>query len=111
MLGMGTGALLLPGLSACSPSGSGMKIGYTLITWGYSADVLEEAVKQIAALGYHSFETFGWVMEEWENEHGGIGRLIEDYGSPFSPPSACLMYWIPARSAKRLKSSPPRRAF
>ena len=81
LMGLGTTALMFPGLLSCK-SGPKLKIGYTFITWGYKTEVLEEAVKHISALGYHSFETFGWVMEEWENEHGGIGKLMEKYDIP-----------------------------
>lgn len=82
LMGLGTSALMFPGFFACKSAGPSLKIGYTFINWGYRTDVLEEAVKNIAALGYHSFETFGWVMEEWEDKYGGIGRLIEKYGIP-----------------------------
>lgn len=82
ILGLGAGALILPGLTACIKPEHFLKIGYTFITWGYRSDVLEEAVKNISALGYHSFETFGWVLEEWEKDFGGIGRLIDEYNLP-----------------------------
>lgn len=84
LMGLGTSALMVPGLYACKSNTRSLKIGYTFINFGYRADVLEEAVKNISALGYHSFETFGWVMEEWENERGGIGQLIDKYEIPIT---------------------------
>jgi inosose dehydratase len=59
-----------------------LKFGHTFITWGYGSDVLEPAVKSISKLGFYAFETFGEVIKEWEEEHGGIGRLMKDYDIP-----------------------------
>ncbi len=57
-------------------------IGATYILWGYSANDLEPALSTISQLGFHGFETFGQVMEEWENNRGGFGPVIERHGVP-----------------------------
>jgi inosose dehydratase len=82
LMGLGTSALMFPGLYACKSKTPSLKIGYTFINFGYQADVLEEAVRTISALGFYSFETFGGVIERWENEYGGIGKLIDKYEIP-----------------------------
>lgn len=59
-----------------------LDIGYTFITWGYQTEDLEPAMKGMAELGFHGFETFGQVLESYENNLGGIGPLIEKYKLP-----------------------------
>jgi inosose dehydratase len=58
------------------------KIGSTFILWGYGADSLEPALKDMAALGYHSFETFGNVIDEYETKRGGFAQVVEKYKVP-----------------------------
>ena len=40
-----------------------IRIGYTAITW-MNAQVTE-AIQDVAQLGFHGFETFGNVLDEW----------------------------------------------
>jgi len=54
-------------------------IGHTGITWE-NADV-ETAIKDIAGLGFHGFETFGNVLDTWETR-GGLGAVLERYKIP-----------------------------
>jgi inosose dehydratase len=64
-----------------------IKIGYTCITWGTfprgpeASATLEPALKDIAGLGFHSFETFPEVLEDWEAKDG-LTTLLERYGVP-----------------------------
>ena len=64
-----------------------LKIGHTCITWGTfprGADAfatLEPAVRDIAALGYHGFETFPEVLEDWD-KRGALQPLLEKYKLP-----------------------------
>jgi inosose dehydratase len=78
---LGTLAFSL-GCNSATQKTLNLKFGHTFITWGYGPDVLEPAVKTISELGFYGFETFGEVIEEWETEHGGIGRLIKEYDIP-----------------------------
>jgi inosose dehydratase len=83
MAGMaGTAALIAPGFAFEEAKKRKFKIGSTFILWGYSANNLEPALKDMAALGYHSFETFGNVIEDWEKNRGGFGPLVQKYGVP-----------------------------
>jgi inosose dehydratase len=72
-------------LQAATPRN--LKIGHTCITWGTfprnadSIATLEPAVRDIAALGYHGFETFPEILEDW-NKRGGLKPLLEKYKVP-----------------------------
>lgn len=57
-------------------------IGATFILWGYGPDNLEPALADMSNLGYHSFETFGQVIEEWEENRGGFNEVVAKYDIP-----------------------------
>jgi inosose dehydratase len=78
---LGSLALSLGSCTQSAPTPR-LKFGHTFITWGYGPDVLEPAVKAISELGYYATETFGEVIQEWEDNRGGIGRLMEQYNIP-----------------------------
>jgi inosose dehydratase len=65
-----------------------LKIGHTCITWGTFPRkgepmlTLEAAMRDIAALGYHSFETFPEVLDDWDSR-GQMRPLIDKYKLPF----------------------------
>jgi inosose dehydratase len=79
---VGLGTLLLPNEAWSSELARKFDIGATFILWGYGANNLEPALKDISTLGFHSFETFGHVIQEWEEKKGGIEPLIEKNGVP-----------------------------
>jgi inosose dehydratase len=77
-------AAALPALRGATPRK--LKIGHTCLTWNASPrtpENLEEAVKDIASLGYHSWETFAEVLESWD-EKGALGPLLEKYKVPLT---------------------------
>jgi len=51
------------------------RIGYTGITWGYSADDAPNAIRDVGELGFYGFESFGNVLESWEAR----GSLAEQF--------------------------------
>ena len=55
-----------------------LRIGHTGITWGNDS---EQAVKDIAGLGYYGFETFGNVLEAWDAK-GGLKPVLDQYKLP-----------------------------
>src|SRR5271169_6132885 len=65
-----------------------LKIGHTCISWGTfprgpeASATLEPAVREIAGLGYYSFETFPEVLEDWDAK-GALSKLIDQYQLPF----------------------------
>ena len=61
-----------------------LKIGCTSLIWGAlprSPDSLGPAVKDMAALGFHGFETFAAILEEWE-KRGTLGELLAAHRIP-----------------------------
>src|SRR6185369_4326649 len=66
-----------------------LKIGHTCITWGTfprgaeASATLEPAVKDIAALGYHGFETFPEVLEAWD-KRDALKPLLDKYNLPLT---------------------------
>jgi len=58
-----------------------MRIGHTGITWGYDVTSVEQAVRDVAELGYGGFETFGWIVESYERTNpGGFAALLDRHG-------------------------------
>ena len=53
-----------------------LKIGHTGITWGFAPRDAERAIKDVASLGYHGYESFGNVLETWEAT-GGLDKLLD----------------------------------
>ena len=41
-------------------------IGHSGITWGYTMVEAEQAVKDVAELGYCAYETFGHILVQYE---------------------------------------------
>ncbi|MBM3187696.1 MAG: sugar phosphate isomerase/epimerase [Chloroflexi bacterium] len=61
------------------------KIGHSGITWGYDVSTVEAAIKDLAELGYSGFETFGRVIEEYDQTHSErFEGLLARYGMPLS---------------------------
>lgn len=67
--GLGLWATALRGAA-----GRNIKIGHTGITWPNNQ--IEQAIRDIASLGFHGLETFGNVLESWE-ARGGLGVVLE----------------------------------
>jgi len=77
--GLGLGALRLAG-QATPPRR--LKIGHTGITWGYQPADAERAIKDIGSQGFYGFESFGNVIESWEAQPGGIGKILDENKLP-----------------------------
>ena len=80
----GFGAAAFPALP--SPVARKLKIGHTCLTWNAAPrtpENLEEAVRDIAELGFYSWETFVEVLETWDSK-GTLAGLIEKYKVPLT---------------------------
>lgn len=77
-LALGIGTLPACASAAMGTGGSAnrLEVGHTGITWGFSPDDAQGAIRDVGSLGYQGFESFGNVLEAWE-ERGGIGQLLE----------------------------------
>lgn len=65
------------------PKPRGIRIGHTGLTWPAGPDRhgIEQAIKDIGALGYHGFETFAETLDIYEKE-GGLAKHLEAAGLP-----------------------------
>jgi inosose dehydratase len=58
-----------------------LKVGHTGITWGFKPPDAAVAIKDVAALGFHGFESFGNILEAWEAQ-GGFDALLKASNLP-----------------------------
>lgn len=56
-----------------------IEVGYTGITWLNSQ--VDDAIRDVAKLGFHGFETFGTVLDEWEPK-GGLEPVLKQSRIP-----------------------------
>ncbi|MFC5449856.1 sugar phosphate isomerase/epimerase family protein [Paenibacillus aestuarii] len=52
-----------------------IRIGHTAITWDNKE--VDQAVAAIGSCGYWGTETFGWVLEEWENSGRNLREVFQ----------------------------------
>jgi len=72
----GLGAAAVPAIGSAAMRN--LKIGCTSLIWGAlprSPDNLGPAVKDMAGLGFHGFETFATILQEWDTR-GSLGELL-----------------------------------
>ena len=67
-------ALVMPSTLCAAPRQRKIHIGHTGITWKNS-DV-EQAIQTVASLGFYGFETFGDVLNNWQ-EKGSLAPVLE----------------------------------
>lgn len=79
------------------------RIGHTGITWGYDAQATEQAVKDVAQLGYRAYETFGFVLEQYAQKSGGFGAVLERYGIPLAAAYCPTRFYGPADAAEDIE--------
>lgn len=82
LAGLGTAASLIAPSEVLSAAKKKSDIGSTFILWGYDADALEPALRDISKLGFKAFETFGHVIEQWEDNRGGFRKIVDKYNVP-----------------------------
>jgi inosose dehydratase len=78
----GFGAAAFPSLGA-APSRQ-LKIGCTALIWGAvprTPENLTAAVRDMASLGFHGFETFASIVNDWDAK-GTLEPLIEEHRIP-----------------------------
>ena len=80
--GMACASTLLVPSFAMEEAARKSDVGATFILWGYGANALEPSLKDMSQLGFHAFETFGNVIQEWEDKRGGFKNLVDKYGVP-----------------------------
>lgn len=73
-LALGLGAAALN--QSVAQTSRRIKVGHTGITWGFKPEDAERAIKDVAGLGFHGYESFGNVIEAWEAK-GGLDKQLE----------------------------------
>jgi inosose dehydratase len=57
-----------------------VKVGHTGITWPNSDMV--QAISDVSSEGFYGFETFGEVLDAWEDKPGGLGAVLQAHNLP-----------------------------
>jgi inosose dehydratase len=81
----GVGAAALPTFLTAAESRK-LKIGCTTLIWGglpRTPEKIEAALKDMGTLGFHGFETFGSILEDWDKK-GALADLIQKNGVPLT---------------------------
>ena len=78
------------------------RIGHTGITWGYSADVAPNAIRDVGELGYRGFESFGSVLETWD-ARGGLQAQLEAQQLPLISAYCPLNLTDPAKRSDEVR--------
>jgi inosose dehydratase len=76
------------------------RIGHTGILWGFSKEDALPAVRDTAELGYLAYETFGFTIEQFQDEPGGFGALLAQFNVPLSAAYCPTEFYDPADAAK-----------
>jgi inosose dehydratase len=79
-LAAGTLAASLPSIPALAATR--LKVGHTGITWGFGAADAEQAITDVASLGFHGYESFGNVLDAWQKDGGGLKRVLDAHRLP-----------------------------
>ena len=80
----GAGAAALPGWAAAQARK--LRIGCTALIFGSvprTPEKLADAVRDMAALGFHGFETFASIIEDWDTK-GTLAPLLQQHRIPLT---------------------------
>jgi inosose dehydratase len=92
----GLGAAALPSWTAAEARK--LKIGCTTLIWGglpRTSENLEPALKDMATIGFHGFETFASILEDWDKK-GMLDGLIKKNGVPLTSAYSTVQVTDPA---------------
>jgi inosose dehydratase len=67
--------------AALPPPSRRLNVGHTGITWGFKPADASIAIKDVASLGFHGYESFGNVLEAWEKD-GGLDKVLNAANLP-----------------------------
>jgi inosose dehydratase len=100
-----TAALPFAGCATHAPAPAPRRrIGHTGITWGYSADNVSDAIRDVGALGFHGFESFGSVLESWQ-ARGGLRAQLEVQSLPLIGAYCPLILSDPAQRQQEVQKA------
>jgi inosose dehydratase len=93
-----TGAALAGREAFAAPPARRLKVGHTGITWGFKPADAAGAIKDVASLGFHGYESFGNVLEAWEKD-GGLDQVLTGAGLPLRSAYCPVNLLDPAKRA------------
>lgn len=99
----GISAAAMPDL-AFAQSPKRLKIGITTLIWGAvprTPENLEPALRDASALGYHSFETFASILEDWDKK-GTLEGLLAKYPVPLKSAFVTVNVTDPAQRKEQI---------
>jgi inosose dehydratase len=79
-------------------------VGHTGITWGYSADNAPGAIRDAGELGFHGFESFGGVLENWQ-ARGGLAEQLKAQQLPLIGAYCPLLLTDPAQRQQEVQKA------
>lgn len=80
------------------------RIAHTGITWGFDAKVAEEAVKDVAELGYRACEFIGGIIEQYDRENpDGFDALLARYDIPLAAVYCAVAFTDPTQAQDKIE--------
>ena len=101
----GVGAAALPEFAYAQASPKRLKIGITMLIFGAvprSPENLEVAMKDSSELGYHSFETFASILEDYDTK-GTLQALLDKYPIPLKSAYVTVNVTDPSQRAAQIE--------
>src|SRR5687767_14999778 len=100
----GVGAAAIPEFGFAQASTKRLKIGITMLIWGAvprTPENLEPALKDASELGYHSFETFASILEDYDKKDA-LGALLAKYPIPLRSAFVTVNLTDPAQRKEQI---------
>ena len=100
----GVGAAALPDFGFAQAPAKRLKIGITMLIWGAvprTPENLEPALKDASELGYHSFETFASILEDYDKKDA-LGPLLAKYPIPLKSAFVTVNLTDPAQRKEQI---------
>ena len=101
----GVGAAALPAIPGAQAPARKINIGITMLIWGAlprTPENLETALKDAGELGYHKFETFASVLEDWDKK-GTLKALLDKYRLPLTSAFVTVNVTDPSRRKEQIE--------
>ena len=100
----GIGAGLLPAAVSGAQQNRRLKIGCTALIWGAvprTPENLTAAIRDMAALGFHGFETFASIVSDWDAK-GTLAPLLAEHRIPLVSGYATVQLTDPSTRKENL---------
>jgi inosose dehydratase len=101
----GVGAAAIPEFAFTQALPKRLQIGITMLIWGAvprTPENLEPALKDASDLGYHSFETFASILEDYDKK-GTLEALLAQYPIPMKSAYVTVNVTDPSQRAAQIE--------